>query len=58
MSVKREVITGVLLIIVMAPALVQAVAPAQENDVLPLVDLDIWVADSCPNLNNTGHFRI
>jgi hypothetical protein len=43
MSVKREVITGVLLIIVIAPALVQAVAPAQENDVLPLVDLDIWV---------------
>ncbi len=40
---KREVITGVLLIIVMAPALVQAAAPAQENDILPLADLDIWV---------------
>ncbi len=55
---KREVITGVLLIIVMAPALAQAVVPSQENDILPLVDLDIWVADSCPNLNNTGHFQI
>ena len=57
MSVKREVITGVLLIIVMAPALVQAVAPAQENDILPLVDLDIWVDQlsvyyyNCPQLD-------
>ncbi len=40
---KREAITGVLLIIVMAPALVQAAAPAQENNILPLADLDIWV---------------
>ena len=40
---KREIITGVLLIIVMAPALVQAAAPAQENDILPLADLDIWI---------------
>ena len=40
---KREVITGVLLIIVMAPALIQAAAPAQENNILPLADLDIWV---------------
>ncbi len=40
---KREVIIGVLLIIVMAPALVQAAAPAQENNILPLADLDIWI---------------
>ncbi|MHA1588658.1 MAG: hypothetical protein ACTSV9_07790 [Candidatus Thorarchaeota archaeon] len=40
---KREAITGVLLIIVMAPALVQAATPAQENSILPLADLDIWV---------------
>ncbi len=40
---KREVIIGVLLIIVMAPALAQAAAPAQENNILPLADLDIWV---------------
>lgn len=40
---KREAITGVLLIIVMAPALVQAATPAQENNILPLADLDIWV---------------
>ncbi len=43
MSVKREVIVGVLLIIVIVPALVKAAAPAQENDILPLADLDIWV---------------
>jgi len=43
MSVKREVITGVLLIIVMAHALVQAAASAQENDIRHLADLDIWV---------------
>ncbi len=46
MFVKREVITSVLLIIVMAPALVQAAAPAQENDIGPLADLDIWVDQS------------
>jgi len=46
MFVKREVITSVLLIIVMAPALAQAAAPAQENDIGPLADLDIWVDQS------------
>lgn len=40
---KREVITGVLLVIIMAPALVQAAAPAQENDMRPLDDTEIWV---------------
>ena len=40
---NREVITGVLLIIVIAPALVQAAAPAHENDIRPLADLDIWI---------------
>ena len=43
MFVNREVITGVLLIIVIAPALVQAAAPAHENDIRPLADLDIWI---------------
>ena len=43
MFVKREAITSVLLIIVMAPALVQAASPSQENDIRPLVALDIWV---------------
>lgn len=43
MSMKREAIICVLLVIVMAPALVQAAAPAQENDIRPLDDLDIWV---------------
>jgi len=46
MSMKKEAITGVLLIIVMAPALVQAAAPAQENNISPLADLDIWVDQS------------
>ena len=40
---KREVITCVLLVIVMAPALVQAAAPAQENDIRPLADIDVWI---------------
>lgn len=38
---KREVIDGVPLVIVMAPVLVQAAAPSQETDIRPLAD--VWI---------------
>ena len=40
---KREIITCVLLVSVMVPALVQAAAPTEENDMRPLADIDVWV---------------
>jgi hypothetical protein len=43
MSVKREAIACILLVFAIGPVLVQAAAPAQENDMRPLVDVDVWI---------------
>ena len=40
---KREAIACVMLVFAIAPVIVQAAAPAQERDMRPLADVDIWI---------------